>query len=72
MADSGQSEGPAPDTLDETLPAKFEEEVRYVLAKAQKPSFVLSPDREGGKYLFVDFAGDTMSYVDIETGEDVR
>ena len=44
----------------------------YVLAKAQKPSFVLSPDREGGKYLFVDFAGDTMSYVDIETGEDVR
>lgn len=40
--------------------------------EAQKPSFVLSPDREGGQYLFVDFAGDTMSYVDIETGEEVK
>lgn len=39
--------------------------------EAQKPSFVLSPDRDGGQYLFVDFAGDTMSYVDIETGEEV-
>ena len=39
---------------------------------AQKPSFVLSPDREGGLYLFVDFAGDTMSYTDIETGEEVK
>jgi len=40
--------------------------------EAQKPSFVLSPDREGGQYLFVDFAGDTMSYTDIETGEEVK
>ena len=40
--------------------------------EAQKPSFVLSPDREGGQYLFVDFAGDTMSYVDLETGEEVK
>ena len=40
--------------------------------EAKKPSFVLSPDREGGQYLFVDFAGDTMSYVDIETGEEVK
>ena len=40
--------------------------------EAHKPSFVLSPDREGGQYLFADFAGDTMSYVDIETGEDVK
>lgn len=38
-------------------------------SEAQKPSFVLSPDREGGQYLFVDFAGDTMSYVDLDTGE---
>lgn len=40
--------------------------------EAQKPSFVLSPDREGGQYLFVDFAGDTMSYVDLDTGEEVK
>ena len=40
--------------------------------EAQKPSFVLSPDRKGGQYLFVDFAGDTMSYVDLETGEEVK
>ena len=40
--------------------------------EAQKPSFVLSPDREGGQYLFVDFAGDTMSYVDLDTGEMVK
>ncbi len=40
--------------------------------EAQKPSFVLSDDREGGQYLFVDFAGDTLSYVDLDTGEEVR
>ncbi|MBQ1717820.1 MAG: IS21 family transposase [Bacteroidales bacterium] len=40
--------------------------------EAQKPSFVLSPDREGGQYLFVDFAGDTLSYVDLDTGEAVK
>ena len=33
---------------------------------------MLSPDRDGDQYLFVDFAGDTMSYVDIDTGEEVK
>lgn len=40
--------------------------------EARKPSFVLAPDREGGQYLFVDYAGDTMSYTDLDTGEEVR
>ena len=39
---------------------------------AGKPSFVLSEDRQGGQYLFVDFAGDTMAYVNLETGEEMR
>lgn len=28
--------------------------------------------REGGNELFIDFAGDTMSYVDLDTGEEVK
>lgn len=39
---------------------------------ARKPSFVLSEGREGGQYLFVGFAGDTMSHVDLDTGEEVK
>lgn len=35
-------------------------------------SFPLGNFREGGKELYIDFAGDTMSYVDIETGELIK
>lgn len=35
-------------------------------------SLPLSNFREGGNELFIDFAGDTMSYVDISTGEEIR
>ena len=49
-----------------------EDEDQETLPEVQKPSFVLSPNREGGQYLFVDFAGDTMSYVDLDTGEMVK
>lgn len=41
-------------------------------AKKDNASTILSDCREGGKELFLDFAGDTMSYVDIDTGEVVK
>ena len=37
--------------------------------RASRPSMVMGDRDEGGKRLEVDFAGDTMSYVDQETGE---
>lgn len=37
--------------------------------KSSSPSFILSEGREGGQYLYVDFAGDTMSYVNPATAE---
>ena len=37
---------------------------------AQKPSFIMKQDRPGGEYLHIDYAGDTLSYVDMETGEE--
>ena len=37
--------------------------------EAQKPSFVMKQDRPGGEYLHIDFAGDTLPYIDPETGE---
>ena len=37
--------------------------------KASSLSFVMSESREGGRELYVDFAGDTMSYVDVASGE---
>jgi len=39
---------------------------------AQKPSFVMKADRPGGMYLHIDFAGDTLAYIDMETGEEIR
>lgn len=39
---------------------------------AQKPSFVMKQDRPGGEYLYIDYAGDTMEYVDPETGEVIK
>lgn len=39
---------------------------------AQKPSFVMKQDRPGGEYLYLDFAGDTMEYIDVETGEVIQ
>ena len=35
-------------------------------------SLPMSNFREGGNELFIDFAGDTMSYVDLDTGEEVK
>ena len=37
---------------------------------ARKPTAVLI--HEAGEKLFVDFAGDTMEYIDIETGEVIK
>lgn len=39
---------------------------------ARELSFVMSPSRGGGEYLYVDFSGDTMSYTDLDTGEIVK
>ncbi|MDR0895093.1 MAG: LuxR C-terminal-related transcriptional regulator, partial [Prevotellaceae bacterium] len=39
------------------------------LVAAIKPTTVLTDTYTPGNYLFVDFAGDTLSYVDPETGE---
>lgn len=39
---------------------------------AQKPSFVMKQDRQGGDYLYIDYAGDTLAYTDIETGEEIK
>ncbi|MFB0974007.1 MAG: IS21 family transposase, partial [Bacteroidales bacterium] len=39
---------------------------------AQRPSFVMKQDRSGGEYLHIDYAGDTLSYVDVETGEEIK
>ena len=41
-------------------------------ARKDTPSTVLADMRTGGEKLFLDFAGDTMSYIDIETGEEVK
>lgn len=40
--------------------------------KAQKPSTVLRDRYLPGEKLFIDFAGDTMEYVDVETGEIIK
>ena len=39
---------------------------------AQKPSFVMKQDRPGGEYLYIDFAGDTLSYTDPITNENIE
>ncbi len=41
-------------------------------AKKESPSTVLADMRTGGEKLFLDFAGDTMGYIDLETGEMVQ
>ena len=41
-------------------------------ARKDTPSTVLADMRTGGEKLFLDFAGDTMGYVDTETGETVK
>lgn len=41
-------------------------------AKKDVPTTILADKRMGGEKLFLDFAGDTMGYVDVETGEVVR
>ena len=42
------------------------------LAAASKPSFVMKDKWVGGQYILIDYAGDTMSYVDPETGEIIK
>jgi len=39
------------------------------LANKQRPSTVLKDTFVGGEKIFIDFAGDTMEYTDMETGE---
>lgn len=41
-------------------------------AKKDTPSTILADMREGGEKLYLDFTGDTMSYVDMESGEIVQ
>lgn len=41
-------------------------------AGKDSPSTILADKREGGEKLFLDFTGDTMGYVDMETGEIVQ
>ena len=41
-------------------------------AKKESPSTVLADMRTGGEKLFLDFTGDTMGYIDLETGEMVQ
>ena len=38
-------------------------------AKKESPSTILADMRSGGEKLFLDFTGDTMGYIDMETGE---
>jgi transposase len=40
--------------------------------KAQKPSTVVRDTYVPGQKIFIDFAGDTMSYTDIQTGEIIK
>ena len=40
--------------------------------RAQKPSTVLKDTYMAGEKLFIDFAGDTMEYIDISTGATVK
>jgi len=41
-------------------------------AKKESPSTILADMRTGGEKLFLDFTGDTMGYIDMETGEIVQ
>ena len=41
-------------------------------AKKESPSTILADMRTGGEQLFLDFTGDTMGYIDMETGETVQ
>jgi transposase len=41
-------------------------------SKAQSPSTVLHDLYVGGEKIFIDFAGDTMEYIDLDTGEVIR
>lgn len=41
-------------------------------AKKQPSSTILADMRVGGEKLFLDFTGDTMGYVDLETGEIIQ
>lgn len=41
-------------------------------AKKESPSTILADIRTGGEKLFMDFAGDTMGYVDMESGEIIQ
>lgn len=38
----------------------------------KSPSSVLSNHYEAGQYLFIDFAGDTLSYIDSDSGEGIK
>lgn len=42
------------------------------VAKEDTPSTILADKRTGGEKLFLDFTGDTMGYIDMETGEAVK
>ena len=41
-------------------------------AKKESPSTILADMRSGGEKLFLDFTGDTMGYIDMETGEMIQ
>ena len=45
---------------------------QFRLASATNVSFPKANFREGGNEIYIDFAGDTMSYIDMDTGEEIR
>ena len=45
---------------------------QHTEAKKESPSTILADRRTGGEKLFLDFTGDTMGYIDRETGEVVQ
>lgn len=45
---------------------------QHTEAKKESPTTILADQRTGGEKLFLGFAGDTMGYIDVETGEIVQ
>lgn len=52
--------------------SQFFHHLKQNLVAEKTPVSVLSNHYEAGKELFIDFAGDTLSYIDSESGEEVK
>lgn len=51
---------------------RFHYRQNAIARKDKKPSTILKDLYVGGEKLFLDYAGDTLSYVDIQTGEEIK